>query len=71
MKKIILSDEIDVDSVIKEYKICSTYKHENIVNLLGLYSSKLDKTTYVVYILMELGKTDWEKEIRHNFGKKN
>ena len=70
MKKIILSDEIDVDSVIKEYKMCSTYKHENIVNLLGLYSSKLDKTTYVVYILMELGKTDWEKEIRHNFEKK-
>ena len=64
MKKIILSDELDVHSVIKEYKICSNYKHENIVDLLGLYSNKLDKTTYVVYILMELGKTDWEKEIR-------
>ena len=64
MKKIILSDELDVISVIKEYKMCSKIKHENIVNLLGLYSSKLDKTTYVVYILMEVGKTDWEKEIR-------
>ena len=65
MKKIILSEEIDVQSIIKEYKLCSKIKHENIVNLLGLYSSKLDKTTYVVYILMEVGKTDWEKEIRY------
>ena len=65
MKKIILSEEIDVQSIIKEYKLCSKIKHENIVNLLGLYSNKLDKTTYVVYILMEVGKTDWEKEIRY------
>ena len=64
MKKIILSDALDVQSVIKEYKMCSKFQHENIVKLLGLYSSKLDKTTYVVYILMEVGKTDWEKEIR-------
>jgi serine/threonine protein kinase len=64
MKKIILSDALDVKSVIKEYKMCSKFRHENIVKLLGLYSSKLDKTTYVVYILMEVGKTDWEKEIR-------
>ena len=64
MKKIILSDELDVNSVIKEYKMWSKIKHQNIVNLLGLYSCKLDKTTYIVYILMEVGKTDWEKEIR-------
>ena len=70
MKKIILSDELDVKSIIKEYKMCSKFKHENIVNLLGLYSSKLDKTTYVVYILMEVGKTDWEKEIRYYSDKK-
>ncbi len=65
MKKIILSDELDVHSVIKEYKMCSKYTHDNIVKVLGIYSNKLDKTTYVVYILMEVGKTDWEKEIRY------
>ena len=50
--------------------MCCKFKHENIVNVLGLYSSKLDKTTYVVYILMEVGKTDWEKEIRY-YAEKN
>ena len=64
MKKIILSDELDVQSIIKEYKMCSKFKHENIAKLFGLYINKLDITTYGVYILMELGKTDWEKEIR-------
>ena len=28
------------------------------------YNNKLDKTTYVVYVLMEVGLTDWEKEIK-------
>ena len=70
MKKIILSDDLDVQSVIKEYKMCSKFQHENIVKLLGIYSNKLDKTTYVVYILMEVGKTDWEKEIKSYTDKK-
>ena len=29
----------------------------------SLAVKKLDKTTYVVYILMEVGLSDWEKEI--------
>ena len=70
MKKIIISDELDVKSAIKEYQISSKLKHENIVKLLGLYTTKLDITTYVIYILMEVGKTDWEKEIRSHIDKK-
>ena len=63
MKKIILSEELDVQSVIKEYKMCQKLNHENIVKILGIYSNKLDATTYVVYVLMEVGMTDWEKQI--------
>ena len=70
MKKIILSDELDVKSEIKEYQINSKLKHENIVKLLGFYTTKLDITTYVVYILMEVGKTDWEKKYVHILIKK-
>ena len=70
MKKIILSDNLDVQSIIKEYKMCLKLKHENIIKLFGIYSNILDKTTYVVYILMEIGKTDWDKEIRY-FKEKN
>ena len=64
MKKIILSEELDVHSVINEYKMCQKLKHSNVVKILGIYNNKLDKTTYVVYVLMEVGLTDWEKEIR-------
>ena len=64
MKKIVLSEELDVKSVINEYKMCYKLKHENIIKILGIYNNKLDKTTYVVYVLMEVGLTDWDKEIR-------
>ena len=39
MTKIILSDELDVHSVIKEYKMCSKYTHDNIIKVLGIYSN--------------------------------
>ena len=64
MKKIILSEELDVQSVIKEYRMCYKIKHPNVIKILGIYNNKLDKTTYVVYVLMEVGLTDWEKEIK-------
>ena len=41
-----------------------------MVKILGIYNNKLDSTTYVVYVLMEVGLTDWEKEI-HTYGDKN
>jgi len=64
MKKIILSEELDVKSVINEYRMCQKLRHSNVVKILGIYNNKLDLTTYVVYVLMEVGLTDWEKEIR-------
>ena len=70
MKKIILSEELDVQSVMNEYKMCQKLKHPNVVKILGIYNNKLDSTTYVVYVLMEVGLTDWEKEI-HTYCDKN
>ena len=70
MKKIILSEELDVQSVINEYKMCQKLFHENIVKILGIYNNKLDSTTYVVYVLMEVGMTDWEKQITSYADKK-
>ena len=70
MKKLVYSEELDVQTVIKEYKMCYKLKHPNVVKILGIYSNKLDKTTYVVYVLMEVGLTDWEKEIKTHIEKK-
>ena len=64
MKKILLSEELDVKAVIDEYNMCYNLNHPNIVKILGIYSNKLDKTTFVVYVLMEVGISDWEKEIK-------
>ena len=70
MKKLVYSEELDVQAVIKEYQMCYRIKHPNVVKILGIYSNKLDKTTYVVYVLMEVGMTDWEKEIKTHIEKK-
>ena len=64
MKKIILSDELEIEDLIREYSLTNKLVHPNIIKILGLYKNKLDKTTYVIYILMEIGRTDWEKEIK-------
>ena len=34
-----------------------------MVKIYGFTSKQLDPTTYVIYVLMELAVTDWEKEI--------
>ena len=64
MKKIFLSEELDLEDIIREYRLCYKLKNENIVEIIGLHNTKLDSTTFIVYILMEVGLTDWEKEIR-------
>ena len=69
MKKLVYSEELDVQTVIKEYRMCYKLKHPNVVQILGIYSKQLDKTTYVVYVLMEVGLTDWEKEIKTHIEK--
>ena len=63
IKKILLSEELDVKSVIAEYNMCYNLCHPNIIKIMGINSNKLDKTTYVVYVLMEVGISDWNKEI--------
>jgi serine/threonine protein kinase len=69
MKKIILSEELDLELIIKEYQLCHKLKHNNIVEILGIFKRQLDITTYVIYILMEVGMSDWEKEIKSHSDK--
>ena len=54
-------------SIKQEYQILidiqNNNKNINVVNILGISNYKLDMTTHVLYVLMELASTDWEKEI--------
>ena len=67
LKKIIGSSSKEIKEIKKEYQILydiQSFKNKvNIIKIHGLTSKKLDETTYVVYILMELAFSDWEKEI--------
>ena len=52
-------------------EIRSHSKKINLVQIYGIETKQLDPTTFIIYALMELPTTDWEKEIliRHNLGK--
>ena len=71
MKKILVTSENDIKKIEHEYQILIDLclqkpKNEPILNLVKIYgysSKQLDPTTYVIYVLMELAITDWEKEI--------
>ena len=71
MKKILVTSENDIKKIEHEYQILidlniQKSKNEPILNLVKIYgysSKQLDPTTYVIYVLMELAITDWEKEI--------
>ena len=78
LKKIIGSSEKEIKSLKQEYQILYDIQSNlnekqtkiNVVNIYGLSTKQLDPTTYVMYVLMELSSTDWEKDIL-NRQKKN
>ena len=67
LKKIIADSSDDISSIKQEYQILidiqNNNKNINVVNIIGISNYKLDMTTHVLYVLMELASTDWEKEI--------
>jgi len=67
LKKIVASTKRDIQNFQHEYDILldvgKCQKNINLVQIYGIRTKQLDSTTYVMYVLMELGKTDWEKEI--------
>ena len=74
MKKIIISNEAEINALKNEYELLFRLAplELNLVNIYGIETKKLDKTTFGIYVLMELASCDWEKEImnrkkEHNF----
>ena len=65
MKKLVCNSIKEIEILKKEYEYLYNYEdlHINLVQIYGIETKKLDKTTFVMYVLMELAKTDWEKEI--------
>ena len=64
MKKIICRDYNELLKHKNEIELIYSVKHENILNILGIRLKYLDETTGLIYVLMELAYSDWNKEIK-------
>ena len=64
MKKIICRDYNELTNNKNELELIFSVKHDNILKLLGIQFKYLDETTALIYALMELAYSDWNKEIK-------
>ncbi len=75
MKKIMTSNKEDIEDVqheyniLKELKKCS--KKYNLINIYNMQTKQLDPTTFVLYVIMDLATSDWEKEVLKRGEKKD
>ena len=73
MKKILTNSLDEVTALINEYemlKSLSSSCKNGLVNIHGMQTKILDKTTHAMYVLMDLAVRDWEKEIERRSIKK-
>ena len=67
LKQISLNNKIEINNHKKQFELLMKLAEENpelnIIKILGIEVKQLDKFNTVLYILMEAGKSDWEKEV--------
>ena len=67
LKKIVAATKKDIQSLQHEYNILlellKCEKNVSLVNIYGMETKQLDSTTFVLYVLMDLASSDWEKEV--------
>ena len=73
LKKILANSTKEMEMLKSEYELLLGLEglNINLIHIYGIENKKLDKTTFVVYVLMELAICDWEKEISNREKKKN
>ena len=71
LKKIICHDLKEVKNIQKELELVYSNAHEHLMKIIAIQYKCLDITTYSIYILMELGLSDWNEEIKRRAKKKN
>ena len=70
LKKIIAKTLTEIDKYTKEFELVHSCIHPNIMKIYGICIRMLDQTTYALYVLMELSRCDWDKEIKMHLMKK-
>ena len=64
MKELIASDINYFYQCLNTLGINHHNKHQNILDIYGIYVIILDEKNFLIYALMDLAEGDWEKEIR-------
>ena len=70
IKKIIARTLNEIESFTKEFELVYSCNHSNIMKIYGISIRILDSTTYALYVLMEIAKNDWDKEIKRRLQKR-
>ncbi len=71
IKKIFIKEKIKIDQICNEFEIAHQLNHKNILKIFGISKRKLDSTTQVLYVLMELAQSDWKYDILMRMKEKN
>ena len=71
LKKIICNDLMAINKIQTQLELIYSKPHDHIMKVTGVEYKCLDITTYSLYILMELGKSDWNDEIKRRIKDKN
>ena len=64
MKKLVANNLEKLELFLKSFEITNFLKHENIIDILGIYIKYLDINKFILYILMPLSETDWDSSIK-------
>jgi serine/threonine protein kinase len=67
LKKIIVNTEEELELFISEFDLIRKVKHKHILNIYGMSKKVLDFSTRVLYIIMELSVSDWDREIKARY----
>ena len=63
LKSILCQDIEQILKHKKEFELCYSLNHSNLIKIYNASFKYLDMTTYLLYVLMEKAETDWNTEI--------
>ena len=63
LKSILCQDIEQILKHKKEFELCYSLNHSNLIKIYNVSFKYLDMTTYLLYVLMEKAETDWNTEI--------
>jgi hypothetical protein len=71
LKRVLCQDMEQILKHKKEFELCYSLNHPNIIKIYNVLFKYLDMTTYLLFVLMEKAETDWNTEIENRIKSQN